>query len=118
MAWRSGSLRKPVHDGSLSDTRQNVVRKLTVSPETLIERLLIALGVPPVTLMDTHMSFLRARSIMVATKIGVFDALVDAPRSAATIAERCGTVPGADRKTAQRPRPSSSIISTSEPIGR
>jgi hypothetical protein len=34
--------------------------KLTVAAENPIERLILALGVAPVTLMDTHMSFMRA----------------------------------------------------------
>jgi len=66
--------------------------KLTVSPEHPIERLVMALGIPPVTLMDTHMSFMRARAIMIATKIGVFEALAAGPLDATTIAQRCGSV--------------------------
>ena len=64
--------------------------KLTVSAETPLERIALALGVAPVTLVDTHMSFLRARAIMVATKLGVFDALGDAAMSAEQLASRCG----------------------------
>ncbi len=64
--------------------------KLTVSSETSLERIALALGVVPVTLVDTHMSFLRARAIMVATKLGVFDALGDAGMSAEQLASRCG----------------------------
>jgi hypothetical protein len=37
--------------------------KLAVAAENPIERLLIALGIPPVILMDTHVSFMRARAI-------------------------------------------------------
>ncbi len=72
--------------------------KLTVSGESAMERLVLALGIPPVTLMDTHMSFMRARAIMVGTKLGVFDALTAGPRPAAAIAERCGTSAGATEK--------------------
>ena len=72
--------------------------KLTVSPENPIERLLLALGIPPVTLMDTHMSFMRARAIMVGTRVGVFDALRERPLAAASIAERCRTAPASTEK--------------------
>jgi SAM-dependent methyltransferase len=65
--------------------------KLSVSPESPIERLALALGIPPVTLMDTHMSFMRARTIMVGTKLGVFEALAAGPLAAAAVAQRCGT---------------------------
>lgn len=65
--------------------------KLKVSGENLFEKAALALGIPPVTLMDTHMSFLRARAIMVGTRLGVFDALAAAPLTAAVVAERCGT---------------------------
>jgi len=67
--------------------------KLTVAAENPLERLALALGLAPITLMETHLSFLRARTIMVATKLGVFDALTTAPASAAGIAARCGTAP-------------------------
>lgn len=72
--------------------------KLTIAPESPIERLALALGIPPVTLMDTHMSFMRARAIMVGTKIGLFDALAAGPLAAAAIAERCGTAPASTEK--------------------
>jgi SAM-dependent methyltransferase len=72
--------------------------KLTVAAENPIERLLLALGVAPVTLLDTHMSFMRARAIMVGTKIGVFDAVAAAPSTAAEVAARCQTAPQATEK--------------------
>ncbi len=72
--------------------------KLTVVGENAVERALIALGVPPVPLVDTHMAFMRARAIMVATRLGVFDALADAPLPARGVAERCGTHPFATEK--------------------
>jgi SAM-dependent methyltransferase len=63
--------------------------KLKVSGENLIETAALAMGIPPVTLMHTHMSFMRARAIMVGVKLGVFDVLNDAPQTAAGVAERC-----------------------------
>jgi SAM-dependent methyltransferase len=67
--------------------------KLTVAAENPLERVALALGVAPIALMETHLSFLRARAIMVATKLGVFDALADAPSDAAAVAARCGIAP-------------------------
>jgi SAM-dependent methyltransferase len=64
--------------------------KLSVTGENLMERAALALGIAPVTLIDTHMSFLRARAIMVATRLGVFDALATGPLTADHVADRCG----------------------------
>ena len=72
--------------------------KLTVAAENPIERIILALGIAPVTLMDTHMSFLRARAIMVGTKLGIFDALTSGGLTAADVATRCATSPQATEK--------------------
>src|SRR5262245_49493776 len=72
--------------------------KLSVSGENLVERAALALGIPPVTLMHTHMSFLRARAIMVGTKLGLFDALAEGPLDAAAVAARCDTSPAGTAK--------------------
>jgi len=65
--------------------------KIAVVAEHPIERVAMALGLVPVTLADTHMAFLRARSIMVATKLGIFEALERGPLSAEAIASACRT---------------------------
>ena len=72
--------------------------KLTIAPENILERLILSLGIAPVTLMDTHMSFLRARAIMVGTKLGIFEALVPGALTATDTASRCGTSPDATEK--------------------
>lgn len=72
--------------------------KLTVAAENPLERAALALGIAPVPLMDTHLSFLRARAIMVATRLGVFDALASAPAAAAVVAAHCHTAPPATTK--------------------
>jgi ubiquinone/menaquinone biosynthesis C-methylase UbiE len=69
--------------------------KLAVRPENPMERLAMALGLAPVTLVDTHMAFLRARAIMAATKLGMFEALARGPLPADDIAAQCGTAPAA-----------------------
>ena len=72
--------------------------KLTVTAENPIERLLLACGVAPVTLIDTHMSFMRARAIMVGVKLGIFEALVSGDLTASDVASRCGTSVAATEK--------------------
>jgi SAM-dependent methyltransferase len=72
--------------------------KLTVAAESPLERAALAFDIPPVPLMDTHLSFLRARAIMVATRLGVFDALASAPATAAAVASCCHTAPPATTK--------------------
>jgi SAM-dependent methyltransferase len=69
--------------------------KLSVRPENPFERVALALGLAPVTLVDTHMSFLRARSILVATRLGVFEALAQGPLTGNEVAARCGTAAAA-----------------------
>jgi SAM-dependent methyltransferase len=72
--------------------------KLAVRGETAMERLALALGIAPVTIVDTHMSFLRARAIMVGTKLGIFDALASGALRAEDVAVRCGTAAAATSK--------------------
>jgi len=62
-------------------------------PENPIEWAIARLNVAPRPLIETQMAFTLARLIMVATKVGVFDALADASATSATVAERCGTSP-------------------------
>jgi SAM-dependent methyltransferase len=72
--------------------------KLSLAAENPIERLAMALGLPPVPLMETQIAFIRARAIMVATKLGVFDALAGGPLAASDVARRCATSPAATAK--------------------
>lgn len=65
--------------------------KLKVVAERPLERMVLALGMAPVTLVDTHMSFLRARAIMVGTRLGLFDAMAGGARTTEQIAAACGT---------------------------
>jgi SAM-dependent methyltransferase len=59
--------------------------------ENPIERVLLRLNVAPQPLFDTQMAFTLARLVMVATKLGVFEALAAGPSTASSIADRCGT---------------------------
>lgn len=65
--------------------------KLKVVGENPIEQIIVRLGIAPVTLMDTHMSMLRARAIMVGTKLGIFDAVANGAHTVEAIAAKCGT---------------------------
>jgi SAM-dependent methyltransferase len=60
-------------------------------PENPIEWAVTRFNVAPRPLLDTQMAFTLARLIMVATKVGVFEALAGGSATAATVAERCGT---------------------------
>ena len=64
-----------------------------VVPESPIERVVKRLNLAPEPLIETQMAFTLARLIMVAAKLGVFEALADGPAPAAVVAERCGTSP-------------------------
>jgi SAM-dependent methyltransferase len=72
--------------------------KLAVKGENPLEAAALALGIAPLTLVDTHMAFLRARVIMVATRLGVFDALDGSGLPAGELSSRCGMAPQAAPK--------------------
>lgn len=49
------------------------------------------MGRIPTPLVDTHLAFAFARTLMVAVRVGVFEALADGERSASDVAARCAT---------------------------
>jgi SAM-dependent methyltransferase len=59
--------------------------------ESLLERLAVLLRLGPRPLLETHGTLLLAQAIMVATKLGVFEALAAAPLTPDEVATRCGT---------------------------
>lgn len=61
--------------------------RLGVIPDNLFERLGLMLGLAPVPLAETHLAFMLARTIMIATRLGVFDALRDKPSAAKELSE-------------------------------
>lgn len=65
--------------------------KLTESGENALEQLALAVGLVPVPLLHTHLAFIRARAVMVAVRLDVFEALAPGPLTAAEVAARCGT---------------------------
>lgn len=69
--------------------------RLGPRPDSLAERAALALGLVPTPFLQTHPALLLARALIVATERGVFEALADDARSAAEVAEACGTHPEA-----------------------
>src|SRR5215212_40280 len=56
------------------------------------------LNAAPRPLLETQMDYTLARVVMVATKLGVFEALAGGPTTAKAVAERCGTEAEATEK--------------------
>jgi len=67
--------------------------RLGARPETPLEWLALRLGWVPTPLVDTHLAFAFARTLMVATRLGVFDALAEGEQGVDAVARRCGTAP-------------------------
>ena len=72
--------------------------KLSAQPENLLETLALRSGMVPTPLGDTHVAFMLARTIMVATKLGFFEAVADQPATAEQVAHQCDTSAEATRK--------------------
>lgn len=72
--------------------------RLGAEPEGWVEALALAAGLVPTPLIDTLMAAGLCRTLMVASRVGVFDALEGGALDAAELARRCGTHPGATRK--------------------
>ncbi len=67
-------------------------------PDNVIERFALASGLVPLPLVDSWFTFMLARTIMVGTKVGLFEALDAGPLTATEIATRCHTNPSATGK--------------------
>ena len=65
--------------------------RLGAVPENPIEWVVARLNVAPRPLLETQMAYTLARLIMVATKLGVFEALADGRATGREVAERSGT---------------------------
>ena len=68
-----------------------------VIAENPVERLGMASGMVPTPMLEPYGAAF-GRALMVATKLGIFDALADGPMSAAAVAERCDLDPRATEK--------------------
>lgn len=69
-------------------------------PESIAERLVLAAGLAPTPVVDTFHAVIVARAIMVATRIGVFDAVASGARSASDLAADLGVDTGGLTKLA------------------
>ncbi len=67
-------------------------------PENPIEWVIARLNVAPRPLLETQTAYTLARLIMVATKLGVFEALARGPEMPSEVARRCGTNPTGTEK--------------------
>lgn len=65
--------------------------RLATIPQGVIETVGWALGLVPRPVFDTLLAAGLARTLMTASKLGVFAALADGPLTAAELALRCGT---------------------------
>lgn len=65
--------------------------KLGAVAQNPIESIMKRLNVVPVPLLETQMAFTLSRLVMVATKLGVFDALAAGPLPGARVADECDT---------------------------
>lgn len=63
--------------------------RLGVVPESPLEWLALRSGWVPTPLVDTHLAVAWARTLIVATRTGVFEALAQAPRTADEVAAAC-----------------------------
>lgn len=66
--------------------------RIATIPQGVIEAVAWAAGLVPRPVFDTLLAAGLARTLMTASKLGVFEALADTPRTAAEVAARCGTV--------------------------
>lgn len=65
--------------------------RVGIIPESLVEWLGVVTGRVPAPLYDTLVAMWQARTVMVAVKLGVFEALADEPLAAEEVATRCET---------------------------
>ena len=72
--------------------------KIGLIPENFFERLALATGMIPTPLVESWITFMLARTIMTATKLGIFEALAVTSRRAEEIAKLCDTDPRATEK--------------------
>jgi DNA-binding transcriptional ArsR family regulator len=64
--------------------------RLDTVPENRFERIALRVGVVPTPLGDTIVAMTLARTIMVATKLGIFEVLAKGECTASELATLCG----------------------------
>ncbi|MFQ5919487.1 MAG: methyltransferase dimerization domain-containing protein, partial [Thermoplasmata archaeon] len=69
--------------------------RIGIAPTNPMERILFAGAKVPMPFFETWFTFMHARAIMAAVKLGIFEALAQKPQDASEVATRCGTHPRA-----------------------
>jgi SAM-dependent methyltransferase len=59
--------------------------------ETLREKVALLLGIGPRPFLESHGTLILAQALMVAAKVGLFEALAEIARTPAEVAKHCGT---------------------------
>lgn len=72
--------------------------RIGLVPEGPVERVVAWLGLAPRPLLETQVAYTLARVVMVATKLGMFEALAEGPRTPGQVADSCGSDPAATAK--------------------
>jgi len=72
--------------------------RLGAIPRGVVERIAFVLGLVPTPLLDSIIALLLARTVMVATQLGLFETMAGQPRRVEDIAAQCQTAPAATRK--------------------
>jgi SAM-dependent methyltransferase len=72
--------------------------RLGTIAESPLEWLALRAGRIPTPLVETHLAFAWARTIMVATRLGIFEALAHADADADGVASACATAPEPTRR--------------------
>lgn len=65
--------------------------KLTSVPENWLERVALWLGIAPTPLSDTHVAIMKARTLMVAAKAGIFEAIHQGHNTSDSVAQQINT---------------------------
>ncbi len=86
------------HDHEIAPQHGTSTMKLSAVPENALEWLARAAGAVPTPILDTLIALLLARSVMVATRLDIFEALAGGPLPPDEVAARCGTDPSATAK--------------------
>jgi SAM-dependent methyltransferase len=72
--------------------------KLGMVPENLPERIALTSGILPPGIFESWFGIMLARTVMVATRLDVFEWLASGPLTADEVAQHCGTHPRATEK--------------------
>ena len=72
--------------------------RLGMVPDNFLERLALLSGLLPPGIFECWFGIMLARTVMAATKLGVFESLAAGPSTAEEVAQRCGTHPRATER--------------------